>query len=63
MALPKTGLDVTVAGVVSPADIGIPGGVARRTGIDIPVEVSGARYRCGPIGLNRAISTVRSQPR
>ena len=47
LALPKTGLDGLSTGDLLLADIGIPGGVFRRVGIDVPPEVFGGRYRVG----------------
>jgi NAD(P)H-hydrate epimerase len=45
LALPETGPDVAAAGDVLLADIGIPGQVYRRVGIDLPSNILGARYR------------------
>ncbi len=45
LALPKTGLGGSAAGEVWLADIGIPGEVYRRVGVDMTPEVFGDRYR------------------
>ncbi|NNC39547.1 MAG: NAD(P)H-hydrate epimerase, partial [Acidimicrobiia bacterium] len=47
LALPKTGLAVPAAGELLLADIGIPGEVYRRVGIDVAPEMFGGRYRVG----------------
>jgi NAD(P)H-hydrate epimerase len=45
LALPKTGLDVAAVGELWLGDIGIPRGVYRRMGIDVPPTLFGAAYR------------------
>lgn len=45
LALPKTGLDAATVGDLWLADIGIPGEVYRRVGIDVPAGVFGDRFR------------------
>ena len=47
LALPKTGLDAAAVGELWLADLGIPGEVYRRVGIEIPVEMFRSRYRVG----------------
>lgn len=45
LALPKTGLDVPAVGELWLADLGIPRGVYRRIGLEVPVGLFGPRYR------------------
>jgi NAD(P)H-hydrate epimerase len=45
LALPKTGLDTATSGELWLADIGIPIGVYRRVGIDVPPTLFGSAYR------------------
>lgn len=57
LALPKTGLDAAVVGRLTLADIGIPAGVYRRAGIEVPEGLFSAGYRVGltPSKPNRAV--------
>lgn len=48
LALPKTGLDVPAVGDLRLADIGIPVGVYRRLGLDVPIRLFGDRF-CVPL--------------
>jgi NAD(P)H-hydrate epimerase len=45
LALPKTGLDASPIGELRLADIGIPGEVYRRVGLNVPARLFGKRYR------------------
>jgi NAD(P)H-hydrate epimerase len=45
LALPKTGLDVAAVGDLWLADLGIPSGVYRRLGLDVPGDTFGRRWR------------------
>jgi NAD(P)H-hydrate epimerase len=45
LALPKTGLDAAAAGDLLLADIGIPVGVYRRVGVEVPARLFGRSYR------------------
>lgn len=45
LALPKAGLDASAVGALWLADIGIPPGVYRRMGLEVPVGLFGPRYR------------------